>query len=127
MYVFKIFIPVCLIFIDQITAAIHGLFWPKVLWDFIFKDLNKMVYPFPILQILNLCFGSLLFAWEWPLVPFINTRIYQSIIARIIILIPAILFALLLYQATNAAIYYIISIGLYSWAYYAREVRFLNK
>ncbi|KAE9373860.1 PRO41 protein [Stipitochalara longipes BDJ] len=108
----------------QVGAAIQGFLWPKVLWDFISKALDRAVKPIPLLQTLNLFFGLLLLAWEWPIVPFINTSLYQSITARLFILIPATLVALLLYQATNAAIYYIISIGLYSWAYYKREVDF---
>lgn len=55
---------------------------------------------------------------EWLLdLPF-GAKIHQSILARFAILLPAVVVAALLYQATNASIYYIIGLGLYTWGYY---------
>ena len=55
----------------QCAAALEGFFWPKIFWDFLTKNLDAAVKPFPILQIINLLFG--LFALALPTVVFFIT------------------------------------------------------
>jgi hypothetical protein len=76
----------------------------------------------PILQIINIIFGLLLFAWEWPLNFISGTAIHRSLEGRLVVLPLAALAAVLLYQATNPAIYYTIAIMVYFWAYSEGEV-----
>jgi len=108
--------------IYQVAAAIEGFFWPKIFWDFITKTLDGAVKPLPILQIINLLFGLFMLAWEWPLGLLAGTAIHRSIEARLVVLPLAGLAAALLYQATNPAIYYVIGMGVYFWAYSEGEV-----
>jgi hypothetical protein len=107
---------------DQIAAALEGFFWPKIFWDFITKNLDGAVKPFPALQIINLVLGIFLFAWEWPLGILASTALHRSIEARLVVIPIAALAAALLYQATNPAIYYTIAMGVYFWAYSEGEV-----
>jgi len=108
--------------IYQVAAAIEGFFWPKIFWDFLTKTLDGAVKPLPILQIINLLFGLFMLAWEWPLGFLAGTVIHRSIEARLVVLPLAGLAAALLYQATNPAIYYVIGMGVYFWAYSEGEV-----
>ena len=108
--------------VDQAAAAIEGFFWPKIFWDFSTKSLNGAVKPWPILQTINLVLGLFVLAWEWPLGLLAGTIIQRSIIARLFTLPFTALAAVLLYQATNPAIYYIVGIGVYLWAYNSGEV-----
>jgi hypothetical protein len=108
--------------IYQVAAAIEGFFWPKIFWDFLTKTLDGAVKPLPILQIINLLFGLFMLAWEWPLGLLAGTAIHRSIEARLVVLPLAGLAAALLYQATNPAIYYVIGMGVYFWAYSEGEV-----
>ncbi|KAJ5779791.1 hypothetical protein N7457_007511 [Penicillium paradoxum] len=106
----------------QIASAIEGFIWPKVFWDFISRNLDAAVAPIPVLQILNLIMGLVGIAWEWPLKPFVNTGVHRSIEFRLIIYPLSALLAALLYQGTDPAIYYLIGIGVYFWAYSEGEV-----
>jgi hypothetical protein len=115
-------IPLLTFLIDQIAAGVHGFFWPKIFWDFLTKNLDGAVKPIPVLQIINLVFGILIFAWEWPLGVIATTAIHRSIEARLVVFPLAALAAALLYQATNPAIYYTIGMGVYFWAYSEGEV-----
>lgn len=79
--------------------------------------------PFPVLQILNILFGLLGLAWEWPLPLFIaGSAFHRSIGARLAIYPLSVFVAVLLYQGTNAAIYYMVGIAVYCWAYSEGEV-----
>jgi len=102
----------------QVVAGIHGYMWPKVFWDMWTKSLDSSVRPLPILQTLNVIMGLVGLAWEYPL-PFLipNTAFHRSIAARLAIYPISVLLAVLLYQGTNAAIYYLVGIGIYFWAY----------
>lgn len=111
--------------LDQIVAAIEGFFWPKIFWDFLTKNLDGAVKPIPILQVLNLVFGLLVLAMEWPLNFFAGTAIHRSIESRLVFLPITILTTILMYQTTNPAIYYTVAMGVYFWAYSEGEVRFL--
>jgi len=101
----------------QVAASLEGFFWPKIFWDFLTKNLDGAVKPFPVLQIINLLFGLLAMAWEWPLKPLAGTGLHRSIEARLVIYPLAALAAALLYQATNPAIYYVIGLVVYFVAF----------
>ncbi|MCJ1245857.1 hypothetical protein MMC30_003061 [Trapelia coarctata] len=101
----------------QVAAAMEGFFWPKVFWDFATKNFDGAVKPVPILQLINLLFGLFIFAWEWPLGIVTRLTLHRSIEARLIVYPLSALLALLLYQGTNAGLYYFIGMGVYFWAF----------
>lgn len=107
---------------DQVAAAIEGFFWPKIFWDFLTKNLDGAVKPIPALQSINLVLGLIGLAWEWPLKYIADTRIHRSIEARLAVYPISVLAAVILYQGTNSALYYLIGIGVYVWAYSEGEV-----
>lgn len=100
----------------------EGFFWPKIFWDFTTKTLDSAVKPIPILQIINLIFGLLLLALEWPLTFIAGSSLHRSLEARLAFLPMTALAAALIYQGTNAAIYQVIGLGVYFWAYSEGEV-----
>jgi len=106
----------------QIAAALQGFFWPKIFWDFLTKTLDPAVKPVPVLQIINLLFGIFMLAWEWPLGFLAGSSMHRSIEARLALLPLVALSAALLYQATNPAIYYVVALGVYFWAYSEGEI-----
>ncbi|PSR92075.1 hypothetical protein BD289DRAFT_188953 [Coniella lustricola] len=106
----------------QVGAAIEGFFWPKVFWDFATKTLDLAVKPLPLLQIINLVLGLWMMAWEWPLSFIAGSTIHRSFEARLAILPLAALAAVLLYQGTNAALYYLIAMVVEFWAYSEGEI-----
>jgi len=106
----------------QMAAAIEGFFWPKIFFDFLTKNLDGAVKPFPILQIINLLMGIIMVAWEWPLGFIAGTAMHRSIEARLVVLPLTALASALLYQATNPALYYTIALVVYFWAYSEGEV-----
>ncbi|KAI1341630.1 hypothetical protein F5Y15DRAFT_414151 [Xylariaceae sp. FL0016] len=108
--------------IYQISAALSGFFWPKIFWDFLTKTLDPAVKPLPILQIINLIMGVVMFAYEWPLAPLAGSSIHRSLEARLAILPLFSLAAILLYQGTNPAIYYLVAMVVYFWAYSEGEI-----
>jgi len=108
--------------IYQVGAAVEGFFWPKIFWDFLTKNLDGAVKPFPALQIINLIFGLMGLAYEWPLKFIAGTAVHRSIEARLIFFPLSALAAVLQYQSTNAALYYIIGMGVYFWAYSEGEI-----
>jgi hypothetical protein len=61
-------------------------------------------------------------AWEWPLKYIAGSALHRSIEARLVFLPLTALAAALLYQGTNPAIYYMISLCVYFWAYSEGEV-----
>ncbi|KAF1988552.1 PRO41 protein [Aulographum hederae CBS 113979] len=106
----------------QVAAAIEGFFWPKIFWDFLTSNLDGAVKPVPVLQIINLVCGLFGLAYEWPLGFVAGSSIHRSIEARLIIFPLSALAAALLYQATNAALYYLIAEVIYFWAYSEGEI-----
>lgn len=108
--------------IYQVAAGLHGFFWPKIFWDFLTKNLDPAVKPIPILQSINLLFGLIMLAWEWPLGLIAGSAMHRSIEARLVVLPLVALAAALLYQGTNPAIYYTIGMVVYFWAYSEGEV-----
>ncbi|KAL1954070.1 hypothetical protein VTO42DRAFT_1758 [Malbranchea cinnamomea] len=101
----------------QLGAGVHGFFWPKVFWDFLTKNLDGAVQPIPVLQILNVVFGLIGLAWEWPLKPIAGSLVHRSMTLRFLIYPISALVAVLLYQGTNPALYYIIGMIVYLWGY----------
>jgi hypothetical protein len=73
---------------------------------------------------MNLLLGIFGVAYEWPLSFIAGTALHRSIEARLIIYPLSALVAVLLYQGTNAALYYLIGMGVYFWAYSEGEVSF---
>ncbi|KAJ9662751.1 hypothetical protein H2198_001200 [Neophaeococcomyces mojaviensis] len=105
--------------IYQLAAAVHGYFWPKIFWDILTKNLDGAVKPYPILQSINLFFALVGLCWEWPL-PLVTKflpGLHRSIEARLVVYPLASLAALLLYQGTNAGLYYLIGIGVLFWGF----------
>ncbi|RKF81871.1 hypothetical protein GcM3_030025 [Golovinomyces cichoracearum] len=101
----------------QIMAALLGYFWPRMFLEFMTKSLSVAVKPFPSLQTVNLVFGILVCAWEWPLGLVAGSTLHRSIVARLIFLPITILSSALMYQSTNPAIYYTVGLIVYFWAY----------
>jgi len=81
------------------------------------------VKPFPALQIINLILGLIGLAWEWPLKFIAGSNLHRSIEARLAIYPLNVVAALILYQGTNAGLYFLIGLGVYFWAYSEGEVR----
>ncbi|GAB1726369.1 hypothetical protein NU195Hw_g4618t1 [Hortaea werneckii] len=106
----------------QIAAALEGFFWPKILFDFLTKTLDGAVKPYPVLQTLNLVIAFISLAYEWPLKFVAGTSLHKSIEARMLWLPLCSLSCVLLYQATNPGLYYLIGSGVYFWAYTEGEV-----
>ncbi|EJT70021.1 PRO41 protein [Gaeumannomyces tritici R3-111a-1] len=106
----------------QVAAAIEAYFWPKIFWDFITTNLDGAVRPIPSLQTVNLVMGLIMLAWEWPVGFIAGSSMHRSIEVRLAILPMAALSAILLYQGTNAAIYYMIGMVVYFWAYSEGEI-----
>ncbi|WYZ34507.1 hypothetical protein EsH8_I_000783 [Colletotrichum jinshuiense] len=106
----------------QFAAALEGFFWPKIFWDFLTKTLDPAVKPVPVLQIINLVMALFMVALEWPLVFIAGSSIHRSLEFRLIILPLTTLAAALIYQGTNAALYYLIGLVVYFWAYSEGEI-----
>ncbi|KAI2614637.1 uncharacterized protein GGS25DRAFT_59222 [Hypoxylon fragiforme] len=106
----------------QIAAALESFFWPKIFWDFLTKSLDPAIKPVPALQIINLLFGIGILAWEWPLNLIAGSAIHRSLEARLATYPLAALAALLIYQGTNAGIYYVVAMVVYFWAYSEGEI-----
>ena len=106
----------------QIAAALEGYFWPKIFWDFLTKTLDGAVKPVPALQTINLIMGIMMLAWDWPLPLIAGTSIHRSLEARLAVLPLVALASVLLYQATNAGIYYMVAMVVYFWAYSEGEL-----
>lgn len=107
---------------DQIVAAFESFFWPKIFWDFLTKSLDAGIKPVPVLQIINLVLGFVMLAWEWPIGFLAGSSIHRSLEARLAAIPLFALCALLIYQGTNAGIYYLVAMVIYFWAYSEGEV-----
>lgn len=109
----------------QIAAALECFLWPKIFWDFLTKNLDGGVKPAPILQLFNLVLGIAGVCWEWPLKFVKGTPLHRSIEARLAFYPLSALMAVLIYQGTNPAIYYLVGVGVLFWAYSQGEVGYL--
>jgi len=101
----------------QFAAGLHCIFWPKIFFDMWTKNLDNAVKPIPILQVINMILGLIMFAWELPLNAIAGTAMHRSIAARLVVLPLFILPSILIYQGTNPALYYAVGMGVYLWAY----------
>ncbi|KAL3458618.1 DNA glycosylase [Aspergillus heterothallicus] len=108
--------------IYQVGSAIEAFIWPKVFWDVWTRNLDGAVKPVPILQILNLLMGLIGIAWEWPLKYLAGSFPHRSIEFRLLLYPLSALLAALIYQGTNAALYYLVGMAVYFWAYSEGEV-----
>ncbi|KAI0482897.1 hypothetical protein GGR56DRAFT_213309 [Xylariaceae sp. FL0804] len=106
----------------QICAALEGFFWPKIFWDLFTKSLDGAVRPVPVLQIINLLMGLAMLAYEYPIGFVAGTGVHRSLEARLAVLPLWSLAAVLLYQGTNPAIYYMTAMVVYFWAYSEGEI-----
>ncbi|KAI9899642.1 hypothetical protein N3K66_006103 [Trichothecium roseum] len=106
----------------QIVAAIEAFIWPKIFWDFLTTTLDGGVKPIPVLQIINLLLGLFMLALEWPLTFIAGSALHRSLEVRLAILPLTALTSVLLYQATNPAIYYMIGMVVYFVAYSEGEI-----
>lgn len=86
------------------------------------KNLDGAVKPIPLLQVVNMLFSILAFGMEWPLKFVAGSGVHRSIEARLIFLPLTALTSLLMYQSTNAGIYYLIALIVYFVAYSEGEV-----
>ncbi|KAK7755240.1 hypothetical protein SLS62_002745 [Diatrype stigma] len=66
--------------------------------------------------------GLGMLAWDWPLPWIAGTSVHRSIEARLAVLPLTGLASALLYQGTNAGIYYIVAMVVYFWAYSEGEI-----
>jgi hypothetical protein len=80
------------------------------------------VKPIPILQTINLVFGFISLTYEWPLRFVAGSAIHKSMEVRMMWLPLVSLSSVLMYQATNPALYYLIGLAVYFWAYTEGEV-----
>ncbi|KAF4122589.1 PRO41 protein [Geosmithia morbida] len=106
----------------QVIAAISCFFFPKIFWDFLTKTLDGGVKPIPVLQILNLLAGIFMIVLEWPANFIAGTSVHRSLEVRLATLPLTALLAVLIYQGTNAALYYLIGMMVYFVAYSEGEI-----
>ncbi|KAI1485935.1 hypothetical protein F5X96DRAFT_288622 [Biscogniauxia mediterranea] len=106
----------------QVAAAIEAFFWPKIFFDFLTKTLDPAIKPAPVLQIINLIMGLAVLAWDYPLGFIAGSSIHRSLEARLAAFPLMALASVLLYQGTNAAIYYLTAMVVYFWAYSEGEI-----
>ncbi len=91
-------------------------------WDFLTKNFDGAVKPIPVLQIINIVCGIVGFAYEWPMKGIGGSGLHRSIEFRVILFPFFAAASVLMYQSTNAALYYLIGTGMYFWAYSDGEV-----
>lgn len=101
-----------------------GFFNAKIFFDFFTTALDKAVRPFPSLQLINLACGVLMLALEAPFGGIAGTSIHRSGLVRLVTLPVVAVPAILIYQGTNAALYYFVGLAMYVLAYYEGEVCF---
>jgi hypothetical protein len=106
----------------QLAASIECFIWPKVFWDFTTKNFDVVAKPIPILQTVNAFLSLLCLAWEWPLKPLAKMKWHASIEARLLIYPISIIASVLMYQGTNAALFYLISVSIWFWARWDEEI-----
>jgi len=75
-----------------------------------------------VLQAVNLVFGITACALEYPLKPLAGSVVHGSIEVRLMLLPLWALASVLMYQGTNAALYYLVGMSIYFWAYSEGEV-----
>ena len=106
----------------QVGASIEGFIWPKTFFDFSDLKLEASVAPVPVLPIINMLLGLLAIVWEWPLEYVAGSAVHRSIPARAVVYAMCSVAAIMMYQTTNPAIYYLVGTGVYLWALGEGEV-----
>jgi hypothetical protein len=76
----------------------------------------------PALQIINLIMGFAMLAWEWPIAFIAGSSIHRSLEARLAALPLFALASIMLYAGTNPAVYYVIAMVAYFFAYSEGEM-----
>jgi len=120
-----------------VWAAYFGLVYRKFFWDFVhgirrnpggLQPANQdaffidIMVKTPVIQIISLVLGLVILAFEYP-APFMKgTAAYRSLVARIVLLIFQVFFAILFYQGTNGAIWSLVAIFGYTRAIMLGEV-----
>ncbi|KAL1302650.1 hypothetical protein AAFC00_003017 [Neodothiora populina] len=104
------------------ASSFHAFFWPKFFFDFYTKNFDLAVKPVPILQTINIVLALFNLAYEWPLGLIAGTVIHRSIEFRTFWYPLCALGAILLYQATNAGLYYMVGVAVWFWAYVEGEI-----
>ena len=105
----------------HVAASIECFIWPKVFWDFTTAHFDHSVQPVPILQICNLLMALVGFAWEWPLPVISKTRWHHSIELRLLAYPASGILEVLMYQGSNASLFYLIAVVVWIWAYWEGE------
>ncbi|KAK5109330.1 hypothetical protein LTR62_007099 [Meristemomyces frigidus] len=108
--------------IYHLASTIQCFFWPKFFFDFYTKNFDAAFKPIPIFQIINLLIAFTTLAYEWPLKYVAGTKLHGSVEARMVWLPFCALAAVMIYQATNPAVYYCVATGVYFWGFCEGEV-----
>lgn len=117
--------------IYTVWACFWGFFYRKFFWDFVGGTLRdpgglqpspkvsgfiKVIVTVPVIQALTMAVALFLIALDFPFPPLKTTRIYRSFAFRIVLLILQAFMAVLIYQATNGALWSLIAAGCYTRA-----------
>ena len=100
----------------------RSLLLAEIFFDFLTTNFDGAVKPVPILQTINIIFGIITFVYEWPLKFVAGTPLHRSIEFRLFWLPLMSLGCSLMYQAMDPALYYLIGLVVYFWAYSEGEV-----
>lgn len=99
----------------QIWGAIWGFFYPKVFF-WASPALEKLIHPFPILQMSNLLSGLIIMIIECGILHE-NSFLRRSMLFRIQLYMSCSVGAFLNYQTTDVALYILIGCILLTWGY----------
>jgi hypothetical protein len=103
--------------LGHLIASLMAFIWPKAFFDFVTSEMDILVSPVPFLQVINLFLAVLVLLWEWPVQIIASSSIQQSLLCRLVFLPLVSVISCLIYQGGDVAIYYIISVIVYWWAY----------
>ncbi|KAF2150740.1 hypothetical protein K461DRAFT_212632, partial [Myriangium duriaei CBS 260.36] len=106
----------------HLYGSVMAFFWPKIFFDFATKLLDPAVKPVPILQTINVGLALINLGYEWPISLLAGSAIHRSIEIRLFWLPLTSLSSVLLYQGTDPALYYLIGVVVYFWAFAEGEV-----
>lgn len=101
----------------DVAAGGFGCIWEKAFFDMLTNAFDPAVKPLPILQIVCIIFGLFVLAMEYPLPLLKGTSIHNNFIFRIVLYILIAAETILVYQATNGALYLLIAAMIYTRAH----------
>jgi len=120
-----------------VWASYFGLVYRKFFWDFVSGIRRNpggiqpakqdaffisLTVDHPVIPIISFLLGLLILALEYP-APFMKgTAAYRSLVARVVLLVFQVFFAILFYQGTNGAIWSLVAILGYTRAMMLGEV-----